>query len=308
MAFSLRTAAFVVAALGAAAAVETAASQAPALPVFPVRAELVVLQALVRDRAGNQVSGLAADAFAVWEDGRPQTIQFFGREDTPVTVGLVVDTSGSMFGERDGVVAAVSAFGEKGHPSDEMFALVFDQRIRTVLPLDVPFTHDALVLRRALADAILADGLTAFHDAVLAALRYARRGSHARKALVIVGDGGDNVSSASFKELLNRTEASNTAIYTIALVNSADPFANPRRLRQLARASGGEAFEPRSIRDVDDAFRRIASDVRSAYTIGYAPAQPAEYGEHRSIRVIATSREGRRLTVQTRQGYVIEKP
>jgi VWFA-related protein len=308
MTLSLCVAVFILGALGVAGAFETAASQAPVLPVFPVRAELVVLQALVKDRAGNHVSGLAADAFAVWEEGQPQTIQFFGREDMPVTVGLVVDTSGSMVGERDSVVAAVSAFGEKGHPSDEMFALIFDERIRTVLPLDAPFTHDALVLRRALADAILADGLTAFHDAVLAALRYAGRGSHARKALVLVGDGGDNASAASFKELLGRTEASNTAIYTIALANSADPFAHPRRLRQLARASGGEAFEPRSIRDVENAFRRIASDVRSAYTIGYAPNRQAEYGEHRTIRVSATSRDGRTLTVQTRQGYVVDKP
>jgi Ca-activated chloride channel family protein len=307
MAFSLRVAAVVLGVLGAAAAVETAASQAPAFPVFPVRADLVVLQALVKDRAGNHVSGLPADAFAVWEEGQPQTIQFFGREDMPVTIGLVVDTSGSMFSERDSVVAAVGAFGEKGHPADEMFALVFDRRIRTVLPPDLPFTHDALVLRRSLAGAILADGLTAFHDAVLAGLRYARRGSHARRALAIVGDGGDNASAASFKELLARTEASDTTIYTIALVNTADPFAHPRRLRQLARASGGEAFEPRSIRDVENAFRRIASDVRSAYTIGYAPAEPADYGEHRSIRVVARSQDGRTLTVQTRQGYVVEK-
>ena len=301
-------AALVLGAFAAAAAVETAASQTSEVPVFPVRSDLVVLQALVRDRAGNHVSGLPADAFSVWEEGQPQTIQFFGREDAPVTVGLVVDTSGSMFGERDGVVAAVSAFGEQNHPADEMFALVFDQRIRTVLPLDVPFTHDALVLRRALANAILADGLTAFHDAVLAALRYASRGSHARKAVVVVGDGGDNASAASFKELMARAEAANTAIYTIALVSSADPFAHPRRLRRLARASGGEAFEPRSLRDVENAFRRIASDVRSAYTIGYAPSEPAEYGERRSIRVSARSRDGRTLTVQARKGYVVEKP
>jgi VWFA-related protein len=308
MASSLRVAAFFLAILSAAAVIEMAASQAPALPVFPVRSDLVVLQALVKDRAGNHVTGLLPDAFAVWEEGHPQTIQFFGREDTPITIGLVVDTSGSMYGERDSVVAAVSAFGEKGHPADEMFALVFDQRIRTVLPLDLPFTHDALVLRRALADAILADGLTAFHDAVLTALRYARRGSHARKALVIVGDGGDNASAASYKDVLARMGASDTAIYTIALANSADPFANPRRLRQLARASGGEAFEPRSLRDVENAFRRIASDVRSTYTIGYAPTEPANYGERRSIRVSAKSRDGRTLTVQTREGYVVERP
>jgi Ca-activated chloride channel homolog len=291
-----------------AAAVVTAASQAPSAPVFPVRSDLVVLQAVVKDRDGKQVSGLPADAFAVWEEGQPQTIQFFGREDMPITIGLVVDSSGSMFAERNSVVAAVSAFGENNQAADELFALVFDQRIRTVLPLDVPFTHDSFVLRQALANAVLANGLTAFHDAVLAGLQYVRRGSHARRALVVVGDGGDNASAASFRELLARTEASATTIYTIALVNSADPFASPRRLQQLARASGGEAFEPRSVRDVENALRRIATDVRSTYTIGYAPGSPADYGEHRSIRVSARARDGRPLSVQTRQGYVVEKP
>ena len=308
MASCLSTAALVVGTLVAAAAVPTTASQAPSLPVFPVRSDLVVLQAVVKDREGKQVSGLPADSFAVWEEGQPQTIQFFGREDTPITIGLVVDSSGSMFAERDSVVAAIGAFGEHNQLTDEMFALVFDQRIRTVLPLDLPFTHDASVLRQALANAIVADGLTAFHDAVLAGLRYVRQGSHARRALVVVGDGGDNASAASFRELLARAEASATTIYTIALVNSADPFAHPRRLRQLARASGGEAFEPRSIRDVESALRRIASDVRSTYTIGYAPTAPADYGEHRSIRVSARGRDGRTLTVQTRQGYVVDKP
>jgi Ca-activated chloride channel homolog len=298
-------AAFVSGLLAAAAVVETSARQA--IPVFPVRSDLVVLQALVKDRDGRRVSGLDADAFAVWEEGKPQTIQFFGGEDTAVTLGLVLDTSGSMFAERESVVAAVGAFTDGNDPADEMFALAFDERVRTMLPFDAPFTHDVSLVRRTLSNAVSADGWTAFHDAVVTALRYVKRGSHARKALVIVADGGDNASVASFRDVLARVNASATTIYTIALVNPVDPFAKPGRLKELAKTSGGEAFEPRSIRDVRDAFRRIASDVRSAYTIGYAPASPADYGEHRRIRVAARARDGRALTVQTREGYVVEK-
>ena len=300
--------AFVLAALGAMGGVEMVASQETALPVFPVRSDLVVLQALVTDRDGNRVNGLTADAFAVWEDGQPQTIQFFGRENTPVTIGLVLDGSGSMFGERDSVLAAVSTFVERNDPADEIFALVFDQRVRPVLPPDLPFTHDVLLLRRALITAITADGWTAFHDAVATGLRHVKKGSHARKALVVVGDGGDNASASSFRELLTKVKGSDTTIYTVALVNPADPFARPQRLTQLARASGGEAFQPRSIRDVENAFRRIVSDVRTAYTIGYAPTDPADSGEHRRIRVAARAQDGRALTVQTRDGYLVEKP
>ena len=300
MPLSLRMTAFILTALAACGAVAMAASQEPALPVFPVRSELVVLQARVTDRGRNRVSGLTADAFKVWENGRPQTIQFFDRDNAPVTMGLLLDTSGSMFAERDSVIAGISSFVEPNHPGDEIFALVFNQQVRPVLPPDLPFTHDVLLLRRALTAAISADGWTAFHDAVATALTHLTRGSHARKALVIVGDGGDNASSSRFRELLRKVEASETTIYTVALVNPIDPFARPQRLKQLARASGGEAFQPRGLRDVEEAFRRIVSDVRAVYTIGYAPAEPADPGEDRRIRVVARGRDGRALTVQAR--------
>jgi Ca-activated chloride channel homolog len=307
MPFWLRLTALVLGTLGACCGVDVIASQQSPLPVFPVRSDLVVVQARVTDGDGTRVSGLTADAFAVWDDGRPQTIQFFGRENTPVTIGLVLDTSGSMFAERESVIAAIGSFAESNDSGDEIFALVFNQGVRPVLPLDLPFTNDLLLLRGAMSAAISASGWTAFHDAVATGLRHVKRGSHARTALVVVGDGGDNASASSFRDLMRTVATSETAIYTVALVNPADPFAHPQRLKQLAGASGGEAFRPRSTRDVEDAFRRIVSEVRTTYTIGYAPAEPADVGERRRIRVAARAHDGRALRVRARDGYMVEK-
>ena len=278
-----------------------------ALPVFPVRTDLVVLHALVTDRDGRRVSGLTPDAFRVWEDDAPQTIRFFAHEEAPATIGLVLDVSSSMFADRESVLAATASFAS-GIGSDERFALVFDREVRAVLPPEVPFTQDAAALRHGLTRAIATGGLTAFHDAVVAGLRHVRKGSHARRALIVVGDGGDNASAESFRQLLRRVAASGTTIYTVALVNPVDPFASPRHLAQLARASGGLAFQPRTLRGVEDAIRLIEADVRTAYTIGYAPAQPPADGEQRRIRVAARARDGKTLTVHTRQGYVVEQP
>jgi Ca-activated chloride channel homolog len=257
----------------------------------------------VTDADGTPVGGLSADAFTVWENDKRQAIEFFTREDTPLTVGLLVDVSGSMFAERATVAAAASLFVERSNPADEMFAMAFDDRVRAMLPEALPFTHDAAVIRSALANSSSGGGWTALHDAVAAALRRVSQGSRSRRALIVVSDGGDNASRISFRELLTRAKASGTPIYTIALVDPFSTFTNPKRLAQLAAATGGRAFKPLSTRSVDDAFREIAADLRSGYTIGYAPAIPIALGQYRRIRAVARTPQGRIVAVQTRQGY-----
>jgi Ca-activated chloride channel family protein len=276
------------------------------LPLFLARSDLVVLHALVTDGDGTPVSGLSADAFTVWENDRRQTIEFFAPEDTPVTVGLLVDVSGSMFAERATVAAAASLFVERSNPADEIFAMAFDDRVRATLPGGLPFTHDAAVVRRALAGAPYRGGWTALHDAVVAAIRQVRQGSHSRRALIVVSDGGDNASRISFRELMAQAKTSDTVIYTVALVDPFSVFVNPKRLAQLAAATGGKAFRPSSVGGVEEAFHRIADDLRSAYTIGYAPATPITHGQYRRIRAVARTPQGRVVAVQTRQGYIAE--
>lgn len=280
-------------------------SQEPGRPVFSARSELVVLHVMVKDRRGAYVPGLSVDAFTVLEDERPQTIQFFAAQDAPVTVGLLIDNSGSMLAARDRVIAAAGAFVETSNPQDEIFALVFSEHVRAVLPSLAPFTNDAATMRAALAGAISPWGRTALHDAILAGLEYVEQGSHPRKVLVVVSDGGDNASAATFDTALRRTQISNTAIYTIALVDPLERRANPNRLRQIADTTGGEAFRPHRVTDVAGVLDHIARDIRHTYTIGYTPPDTVRDGRVRKVRVLVRAPGRRGLSIRTRQGYVL---
>ena len=273
--------------------------------VFSVRTELVVLHVMVKDRAGRDVTGLTADRFTVLEEDRRQDVQFFASQDAPVTIGLIVDSSGSMRALREPVLAAVDAFVDTSNPQDQLFALVYNERVRPVLHAEAPFTSDTVTMRSALAAAISARGRTALYDAVSAALDYASRGAYPRKVLVVVSDGGDNASRTTFADVLRQTQISNTQIYTVALSDPLDQDANPKRLRQLAHASGGEAFEPKDNSRVVDVLRQIARDIRNTYTIAYVPATTVRDGRFRRVRVEARAPDGRKLSVRTRDGYAV---
>jgi len=283
------------------------AVQQPSALVFSARSELVVLHVTVKDKQGAYVRGLTSEAFTVLEDRQPQKIELFASQDAPVDVGLLVDSSGSMLPNRDRVAAAAGTFAETSNPQDEIFALAFNEWVRAALPPYAPFTSDAKTLRTALSAAIAAQGRTALYDAILAGLDYLTQGMEPRKVLVVVSDGGDNASTATFDEVLRKTQASNTVIYTIALADPVDRDANPGRLKRLAEATGGQAFEPREISAVADVLREIARDIRHTYTIGYIPANSARDGHFRRIRVRVTAPDHRGLSVRTRQGYVVEE-
>jgi VWFA-related protein len=275
--------------------------------VFASRAELVVLHVTVKDRTGAYMAGLPADAFIVVEDERPQTIRFFAPQDAPVTVGLLVDSSGSMLAAKERLAAAAAAFVDTSHPQDEIFALAFNEHVRPALPPAAPFAGNAEAMRAALGAVISARGRTALHDAILAGLDYADKGTHLRKVLVVMSDGADNASGATFDDVLTRTLASNTAIYTLAFIDPLERDANPARLRKLAQMTGGEAFQPRRIADVGEVLMDVARDIRSTYTIGYVPADMERGPRLRRIRVRAIGADGRMLTVRTRQGYTLER-
>ena len=272
-------------------------------PIFKSTSELVVLHVTVKDRSGAYVSGLPADAFRVFEEQRPQQVRFLATEDAPVTVGLLIDSSGSMSPVRDRVIAAAADFVESSNPQDEVFALVFDDDVRAVLDPETPFTSDVAVLRRALSDVFRPAGRTALYDAVDRGLRQVLRGSRERQVLVVLSDGGDNASHIGFTAALISTQASNTSVYTVALVDPQGAESDPGRLKKLAATSGGASFEPRDIAGVDRAFQQISSDIRHSYTIGYEPSggHPTP-GFHR-LRVDVRAPDGRTLVTRTREGY-----
>lgn len=273
-------------------------------PSFKARTDLVVLHAIVKDRRGKPVTGLPREAFTLYENGQPRSVEFFSGEDAPVTVGLLVDNSGSMFVNRPRIVAAAEAFVRSSHPQDEVFALTFNDHVRAVLPEDAPFVSEAPVLRNALARGLTTRGRTALFDGILAGLDYLERGHHDRQVLIIISDGRDNASRATDDEMLERVRASDALIYTVALVDPIEMDRNPKILRRLADGSGGESFTPKNANAIDGVLRQIAADIRSGYTLGFAPAPAATGDPFRELKLRVHLPDGASAVVRTRAGYL----
>ena len=270
-------------------------------PVISVRTDLVTLPVTVVDRHGAFVTGLRREDFTVYDSGERQTIQLFTSDDVPATIGLLIDSSGSMRGRREEVTAAAAAFAAMSHPLDEFFTLNFNEAVWLGLPFPLAFTEDAQQLRAALS-AAPAQGMTALYDALDRALVHLQRGTRDRKALIVVSDGGDNASSQTLDAVLERARRASAAIYSVTLVDPGDRDARPRVLKTIARDTGARAFTPKRADEVMSAFAQIAREIRSAYTIGFVPTA-APGGGFRPVRVVADAGDRRQLIVRTRAGY-----
>jgi VWFA-related protein len=296
--------------LGLAIAVRTLPAQIPAVEAseqpftLSATAELVLLDASVKDAAGERISNLSKDNFRVYEDGKLQTITHFASDDIPVTVGLVIDTSGSMRPKYRDVVAAALSFIQASNRNDEVFVVNFGDHVSSGLPDDVPFTADLSQLRTALSWEVPA-GRTALYDAILFSLHHLEKGKCEKKALMLFSDGGDNSSTHGSEEVMRMARESRATIYTIGILDADDPDRNPSLLRQLAQVSGGESFFPKDLSMVIGICRQIASDIRTRYTIGYVPSRSGEQGSLRTIKVTASTSSGHKLVVQTRTSYVL---
>jgi Ca-activated chloride channel family protein len=272
---------------------------------FSSKSELVVLNTVVTER-GRPVAGLPRDAFSVFENGQPQPIVFYDEVDAPVTIGLLVDGSGSMRRNRDQLAAAVLAFAQASHPDDEFVALTFNERVTSMMPAGLAFTHDPLVLRDALLAGFPLRGRTALYDAVREVLDDVARGQHERKVVVVLSDGGDNASAATFDQTLARLEASPVMVYAIAIVDRLTPDANPKRLARLARATGGLVFTPSNASAIGEALASVNRDIRSGYTLAYAPADDPPDGRPRRLRVVVRGPDDHRYDVRTRANYMAQ--
>ncbi len=268
---------------------------------------LVVLHATAESRKGVLVSGLDKDNFQVFEDGVAQRIEVFSHEDIPVTVGLVVDGSGSMRPKRSDVNSAALTFVESSNANDEMFLVNFNERVTFGLPEGVPFTSRAAPLQLALALSPTA-GETALYDAIAAALDHLKKGSRDKKVLIVISDGGDNASSHTLKEIMGLAVESNAVIYIIGLFDESDIDRNPGVLQSLARATGGEAYLPKTVSAIVPLCAQIAHDIRNQYTIAYTPTNTIQDGGYRSIVVKAKSPGHDSLVVRTRPGYYAPAP
>ena len=270
------------------------------LPRFHADTRVVVLHVAVTNAHSALVPGLDRGAFKVFENGRPQSITLFGRDDVPVSIGLVIDNSGSMRSSRAAVEAAALAFVRASNPLDDLFVANFADEAR----IDVPFTHDLDALETGVArvDSI---GGTALRDAILLAEGYLRdHASHDRRALLVITDGRDNASAASERELRRVVERSGTALYAVTFT----PVGQLRNARggsdefmDLTERSGGIMREVAAATDVREAVLDIARRIRSSYTIGYTPENRSFDGSYRPVRVVVAGPHG--LTARTRAGY-----
>jgi VWFA-related protein len=267
-----------------------------------VNVNLVILSATAQDHKNILVSGLSKDDFHVYEDGVLQQIQYFSHEDIPVTVGLVIDNSGSMKPKRADVIAAALAFARSSNPKDQMFVVNFNEKVSFGLPHNTPFTDQTAQLEVALSR-IAADGETALYDAIAVAVEHLRKGTRDKKVLIVISDGGNNASKHKLADIMALAGQPDAIIYTIGIFDAEDEDRNPGVLKRLAKDTGGEAFLPKTLEDILPICEQIAHDIRNQYTLSYVPTNKKHDGRYRVIQVKASAAGRGRLSVRTRTGY-----
>jgi Ca-activated chloride channel family protein len=274
-------------------------------PTFRASSELVVLHVSVRDRSGRYITGLTRDAFTVIDDAKPQTLEMFSADEVPATVGFLIDNSNSMRPSRERVIAASVAFAQHSHPQDEIFALTFNEAVQEAWRPTIVSEMNTAMFASAMSSAITARGMTAIYDGIMSGLSRLDGARHTRQVLIVVSDGDDNASKATLDATLKGVRDSDATIYTVALDDPLIKDGNPKLLRRLAKSTGGEAYHPRKIDEVSDAFARISKDIRNAYTLAYVPTRSSASTpqRRRTVKVYVRSQDGRILTVRTRDGY-----
>jgi Ca-activated chloride channel family protein len=274
---------------------------------YTLRTEVgeVRLNASVIDSNGRMVQTLPREAFQVYEDGVPQTIASFRHEDLPVSLGILIDSSGSMYDKRSAVGKASLDLIRLSNPEDEAFLVDFSYEPF----IDQDFTRDIKKLEEGL-NYVKASGGTALYDAIVASADYlAQNGKQPKQVLLVITDGEDNASTSTLEETIRRVqELDGPTIYCVGLLFGPDEDKRESRhakrvLETLAEQTGGVAYFPRRLEDVDGVAAQVAADIRQQYTIAYTSTKPARLGGYRTIHVEAHEKGYGKLSVRTRTGY-----
>jgi Ca-activated chloride channel homolog len=278
---------------------ETSAND-PGRFVFRKQVQEVVLHATVVDESGHLVTSLDRGAFSVSVNGVPEPITSFHREDVPVAMGIVIDNSGSMRDKREKVNQAVLNLIRASNPQDEIFVVNFSQTPY----LDQDFTSDVRLLQTALHQ-VSTRGSTALYDAVVASAVHLQNNPRlSKKVLLVITDGQDNMSQETLQEAIRKLQPNKGAtLYAIGLTDEGLTRTGRDALQNLATSTGGVAFFPESLNDVDATTRTVAHDIRSQYTLAFKPGNAAAQKGYQAIRVEAKGPSRSRLTVRTRSGY-----
>jgi Ca-activated chloride channel homolog len=267
--------------------------------------DLITFTVTVTDIYGRFVSGLGKNAFSIFDDKSQQEITFFSDEDSPVSVGVLFDVSGSMSGDKvKRARDALAHFIQTSHDRDEYFLIGFNSRAQLLLDR----TRDG----NAVLDKLMfvqTKNNTALYDACYLGVERVQRGTHPKRALLLISDGQDNNSRYTFNELRRVLKESDVVLYAIGILGGSDVGSSlgmegQSVLDELAGVSGGKAFYPRSAAEMDDIFEQIALELRHQYSIGYRPPNFTSNGKWHRIKVkVAPPRGLPRLFVRSKEGY-----
>lgn len=267
--------------------------------------DLVTLTLTVTDIYGRYVSGLGRSAFTIVDGDREQEISFFSDSDAPVSIGILFDVSDSMSGEKIAKARkALQRFINTSHPNDEYFLIAFNSRAQ--LLLDRTRDGDAVLEKLTLIDP---RDNTALYDACYLGIERVTRGTHQKKALLIISDGQDNASRYNFGEVRRLMKESDVVTYAVGIIDgrdagSAEGMQGQAFLDSLTSVTGGKSFYPQSDVEMDEIFERIALELRHQYSIGYTPKDFRPDGKWRKVKVKVKPPRGLpRLTVRHREGY-----
>jgi len=271
-----------------------------------VNAYEVQFSVSVMDATGRPVQHLTRSAFHVVEDGVPQTIAGFRHEDLPVSIGLLIDSSASMYDKREAVDKAALELVRLSNPKDEEFLVDFSSKPY----IDQEFTSSIDKLQKGLRY-VNAVGGTAEYDAILASAGYLiKHGANRKQVLLLITDGEDNASRTTLQEAIHSVQGlEGPVVYCIGLLFGEDTDKMESRrarslLQQIAQETGGEAFFPKSLKEVEGIAEIVAEDIRTQYTIGYHSTNPPSNGGYRQVHVDAFGPDNHKLTVRTRKGYI----
>ena len=272
------------------------------VPRFAVETKLVVLHATVLDKYKHLVTDLRREHFRVFENNVQQEIKDFKREDIPISVGILVDNSGSMRDKRAGVTSAALTFVRTSNRHDEVFIVNFNDEAF----LDKDFTSDLEELKEGM-EKIDSRGGTAYYDTIRMSLDHVtQRGRKSKKVLLVITDGEDNASRITPERLIRYVQQTDVVLYTVGLLGDDSPRA-ARRARKgmeaISEATGGAAFFPKEVSEVEGIAARIAHDIRNQYLLTYKPSNAAPDGSYRSVKVKASAPGKGKLFVRTRTGY-----
>jgi len=266
--------------------------------------ELVLVNATVTDSLNRYVSGLEAQHFQIWEDQIEQKIEYFNAEDVPISIGIIFDVSGSMKDKINTARVAATTFLKSGNPEDEYFIVSFANRPEMM----ADFTTDITKLQSKL---ILtpAKGMTAMYDSVYVGLEKLKEGTNPKKALLLITDGEDNRSRYTFQNVKEFVKEQDVQIYGIGIVDDWNSQLSAGKtgramIEELAEITGGGAYFPDSVYELEDICTKIAVELKNQYVIGYHSTNETKNGKWRKLRLKVNPPKGiQRLSVRAKQGY-----